>query len=66
MPDRILTNADLEKVMDTSDDWIVQRTGVRERHICAEGESSATMSHNVPPQDLLRGRGHAGRTSSTC
>ncbi|HRQ73590.1 MAG TPA: 3-oxoacyl-ACP synthase, partial [Phycisphaerales bacterium] len=33
VPARVLTNADLEKVMDTSDEWIVQRTGIRERHI---------------------------------
>jgi 3-oxoacyl-[acyl-carrier-protein] synthase-3 len=34
VPDRILTNADLERILDTSDDWIVQRTGIRERRIC--------------------------------
>ncbi len=33
VPRRVLTNADLEKVMDTSDEWIVQRTGIRERHV---------------------------------
>ena len=33
VPDRVLTNADLEKMLDTSDDWIVQRTGIRERRI---------------------------------
>lgn len=53
LPERLLTNADLEKVMDTSDDWIVQRTGVRERHMCAEGESVREMSTNVL-KDLLR------------
>ena len=33
VPARVLTNADLEKIMDTSDDWIVQRTGIHERRI---------------------------------
>ena len=42
-PDK-LTNADLEKMVDTTDEWIVQRTGIRERRIAALDESSATMA----------------------
>jgi len=38
VPDRILTNADLEKLVDTSDDWITTRTGIKERRIAADGE----------------------------
>ncbi|NLN75144.1 MAG: ketoacyl-ACP synthase III [Armatimonadetes bacterium] len=38
LPDRVLTNADLEKMVDTSDEWIRSMTGVRERRIAAEGE----------------------------
>lgn len=38
VPERILTNADLEKLVDTSDEWIVQRTGMRERRIAAEDQ----------------------------
>ena len=38
LPRRIMTNADLAARIDTSDDWIVQRTGIRQRHIAAEGE----------------------------
>jgi 3-oxoacyl-[acyl-carrier-protein] synthase-3 len=53
LPERVVTNADLEKMMDTSDEWIVQRTGVRERHFCAEGESTREMSFAVL-KDLLR------------
>lgn len=56
LPDRVLTNADLEGLMDTSDDWIVQRTGVRERRICPEGESVREMSGRVL-RDLLRRSG---------
>ncbi|MEZ6241707.1 MAG: beta-ketoacyl-ACP synthase III [Phycisphaerales bacterium] len=44
VPDKVLTNADLEKLMDTSDEWIVQRTGIRERRI-HEPEKGLTASH---------------------
>ncbi|MGO9135544.1 MAG: beta-ketoacyl-ACP synthase III [Methylovirgula sp.] len=43
-PSRILTNTDLEKLVDTSDQWIVERTGIRERHIAAEGEVTSDMA----------------------
>src|SRR6476646_4440903 len=43
-PERRLTNADLERVVDTSDEWIVQRTGIRERRVAAPGETTATLS----------------------
>ncbi len=43
-PERRLTNADLERVVDTSDDWIRSRTGIRERRIAAPHETTATMA----------------------
>jgi 3-oxoacyl-[acyl-carrier-protein] synthase-3 len=43
VPGHILTNADLAKRLDTSDEWIVTRTGIRERHIGAPGETTSTM-----------------------
>ena len=43
LPERRLTNADLAKLVDTSDDWIIRRTGIKERRIVAENESTATM-----------------------
>ena len=43
LPPRIVTNQDMEKLVATSDEWIVQRTGIRERHIVAEGETTSTM-----------------------
>jgi 3-oxoacyl-[acyl-carrier-protein] synthase-3 len=43
LPERILTNAELEKMVQTSDDWIRERTGIRERRIAAENESAADM-----------------------
>lgn len=44
VPEHILTNADLEKMVNTSDEWILARTGMRERHIVAPDESSSTMA----------------------
>lgn len=43
-PSRVLTNFDLEKLVKTSDSWIVTRTGIRERHIAAEGEATSDMA----------------------
>ncbi len=44
LPARILTNADLERLVETSDQWIVDRTGIRERHIAAEGELTSDLA----------------------
>ncbi len=43
VPERVLTNADLEKIVDTTDDWITSRTGIRERRMAAEDEYTSTM-----------------------
>ena len=43
LPARVMTNADLTKVVDTTDEWIVQRTGIRERHIAADGEKTSDL-----------------------
>jgi 3-oxoacyl-[acyl-carrier-protein] synthase-3 len=43
LPERVVTNADLAERVDTSDEWIVQRTGIRQRHIAAEGESTSVL-----------------------
>lgn len=43
LPERIVTNLDLEKTLDTSDQWIRERTGIIERRIAAKGESSSTL-----------------------
>jgi 3-oxoacyl-[acyl-carrier-protein] synthase-3 len=43
LPQRIMTNADMSKVVDTSDEWIVERTGIRARHIAGEGETTRTL-----------------------
>ena len=44
LPERLLTNRDLESLVDTSDDWIVARTGIRERHIAAEDEFTSDLA----------------------
>ncbi len=44
LPDKIVTNADLMKIVDTTDEWIVQRTGIRERHIAAEGQPTSDLA----------------------
>ena len=44
LPKRILTNAELESMVDTTDEWIVARTGIKERHIAAEGEFTSDLA----------------------
>src|SRR6188474_1337794 len=44
LPSRVLTNADLEKMVDTSDDWIITRTGIKERRIAAEDECTSDLA----------------------
>lgn len=44
LPAKKVSNADLEKIVDTTDDWIVQRTGIRNRHIADEGETTSMLA----------------------
>jgi len=44
LPEKVLTNADLARMVDTSDEWIQQRTGIRERHIAADGELTSDLA----------------------
>jgi 3-oxoacyl-[acyl-carrier-protein] synthase III len=52
VPPGILTNADLSRVLDTSDEWIVERTGIRERHIATPEQSVALLSHEAATRAL--------------
>ena len=52
VPDRVLTNQDLEKMVDTSDEWIVQRTGIRERRIAASDQVTSTLAVHAARQAL--------------
>jgi 3-oxoacyl-[acyl-carrier-protein] synthase III len=47
LPQRVVTNAELASRIDTSDEWIVQRTGIRERHIAADGEFTSHLAINA-------------------
>ena len=55
VPKKILSNADLEKLVETSDDWIVSRTGIRERHIAAETDHFSDFCTRAAEQALKRG-----------
>ncbi len=52
LPEKILTNADLEKIVDTSTEWIVERTGIHQRHIAAEHETALTMAEKAAKQAM--------------
>ncbi|HEX9626365.1 MAG TPA: beta-ketoacyl-ACP synthase III [Acidiferrobacterales bacterium] len=52
LPDKVLTNADLEKMVDTTDEWIVSRTGIRERHIAADGETTCDLAERAARKAL--------------
>lgn len=47
LPKRVLTNAELESMVDTSDEWIVQRTGIHQRYIAGEGETTASLGEGA-------------------
>jgi 3-oxoacyl-[acyl-carrier-protein] synthase III len=47
VPPRVLTNADLEKLVDTSDEWIVTRTGISERHIASDDEATSDLAYHA-------------------
>ena len=62
LPEKILTNHDLEKMVDTSDEWITERTGIKKRHIAAENETTCDLAEqaaraaiaaaNIKPTDI--------------
>ena len=60
LPERVVTNADLAKKMDTSDEWIQQRTGIRQRHIAADGEMTSHLALKASERAL----DHAGLKAS--
>ena len=54
LPDHVMTNADLEQMVDTSDSWIRERTGIVERRIAAEGESTTDMGSRAATRALAK------------
>ncbi len=56
LPDKVLTNDDLAAMVDTSDEWIQQRTGIRQRHIAADGELTSDLAVNAARRALASAR----------
>lgn len=60
LPDKVLTNKDMEELVDTTDEWIRERTGIRQRHIAAEGETTCDLASHAALQAIEM----AGRANS--
>jgi 3-oxoacyl-[acyl-carrier-protein] synthase III len=54
LPESVVTNHDLARIVDTSDEWIVERTGIRERHIAAEGELTSDLARAAAERALAQ------------
>ncbi|MGH8084172.1 MAG: beta-ketoacyl-ACP synthase III [Lysobacter sp.] len=52
LPEKVLTNDDLSKIVDTTDEWIASRTGIRERHVAAEGETTGDLAYHAAMRAL--------------
>ena len=55
LPEKILTNLDLQKMVQTSDEWIVTRTGIKERRIARDDQASSDLASNAAKQALVDG-----------
>ena len=47
VPEKIITNTDMEKIVETSDEWITERTGIKQRHIAAPEEATSDLAYNA-------------------
>ena len=54
LPERILENSELAKIVDTSDDWIIKRTGIRQRHVAADGEFTSDLAIRAAHDALVK------------
>lgn len=54
VPKKVLSNSDLEKMVDTTDEWIIKRTGIKERHIAAKHESTSDMGAKAASMAIER------------
>ena len=52
VPEKVLTNQELEKIVDTNDEWIVTRTGIKERRVTSNGQASSTLATNAAKKAL--------------
>ena len=62
IPEKVMTNFDFEKILDTSDEWIVTRTGIRKRHFAAEDEKCSDLAYKAA---LRRSRTRESRPRSS-
>lgn len=60
LPSKLVTNQDMEDIMDTSHEWIVARTGIEKRYFCAEGESTSTLA-TAAAKEALKNAGVDGK-----
>ena len=58
VPEKVLTNLDIEKFLDTNEEWIRTRTGIRERHIAAEGENTSDLATNAAQRAMEHSSTH--------
>ena len=65
VPRTALTNSDLERYMDTSDEWIRSRTGIGQRYLMRQGESLAQIATDASPMRMMIGSGTPSRKSNT-
>src|SRR3989454_9455070 len=54
VPERVVTNDDLSRIMDTSDEWITQRSGIKTRHWVSDGETGVTLARQAALQALAK------------
>ena len=60
LPERVVTNSDLEKIVDTNDEWIVTRTGIRERHFAADNQNASDLAVEASKRAMQAAHVHAG------
>ena len=63
VPGKVITNHDLEKIVDTSDEWITVRTGIKERHVLEDGKGNADMAYEAARRALTDAGMDADRKS---
>ena len=66
LPEKVVTNFDLEKMVDTSDEWIVQRTGMRERHFARDDETVVDMATTAAQRALEKAAARYQGTTLPC
>ena len=64
MPPRLLTNADLERMVETTDEWILQRTGIRERHVVDAGVATSDLAAEAAREAIAKAGLRPDQTST--